>query len=200
MNSKSISAAFIWAILALPSILMLISFVSEPSSAERMLHPSGEFAARFMIIAMMITPIRMLFPKARFLVWIAKRRRWIGVAAFGYAVLHTVFYVVDMGSIQLIVDEFWALGIWTGWGAFAIFVPLAVTSNNASQRWLLGRWKQVQRFIYPAAILTLIHWIFVHNNIGPAMVHFLPLAILEVYRICKTAGAQRPTNISTKSN
>lgn len=179
---------------------MLISFVSEPSSAERMLHPSGEFAARFMIIAMMITPIRMLFPKARFLVWIAKRRRWIGVAAFGYAVLHTVFYVVDMGSIQLIIDEFWALGIWTGWGAFAIFVPLAVTSNNASQRWLLGRWKQVQRFIYPAAVLTLIHWIFVHNNIGPAMVHFLPLAILEVYRICKTTGAQRPTNISTKSN
>ena len=179
---------------------MVISFVSETSNAERLLHPSGEFAARFMIIAMMITPLRMLFPKAGFLAWLARRRRWIGVAAFGYAALHTIFYVVDMGSLKLILDEFRALGIWTGWAAFAIFIPLAITSNDTAQRWLLGRWKQLQRFVYPAAVFTLVHWIFVHNNIGPAMVHFLPLAILEVYRIRKTTAGQRQTALSTRSN
>lgn len=87
--------------------------------------------------------------------------------------------------------EFTELGIWTGWLALAIFIPLAVTSNDASQKWLLGRWKQVQRWVYPAAVLTLVHWIFVHNEFGPALVHFAPLAALEAYRIWKNYSDQR---------
>jgi len=31
---------------------------------ESLLYPTGEFAARFMIIAMMLTPLRMMFPSA----------------------------------------------------------------------------------------------------------------------------------------
>ena len=88
-----------------------------------------------------------------------------------------------MGSLQLILDEFWLLGIWTGWLGFAIFIPLAITSNQTMVRKLKSKWKPLQRWIYPAAVLTLVHWIYVHNNIGPALVHFAPLAILEVYRI-----------------
>jgi DMSO/TMAO reductase YedYZ heme-binding membrane subunit len=50
---------------------------------------------------------------------------------------------------------------------------------------LLNRWKQLQRFVYPAALLTLLHWIFVHNDFGPALVNFAPLAALEIYRVWK---------------
>jgi sulfoxide reductase heme-binding subunit YedZ len=28
-----------------------------------------------------------------------------------------------------------------------------------------------------------VHWIFVENNLGPALVHFVPLAALEAYRV-----------------
>ena len=199
MERNTLSTALMWGILALPAIPMMIAFGSDPGRAESLLHPSGEFAARFMIIAMMITPLRMLLPRARVLNWLAKRRRWIGVAAFGYAALHTVLYIVDMGSLQLMIDEFWALGIWTGWAAFAIFIPLAITSNNRSQRWLLHRWKTLQRFVYPAAVLTLIHWIFVHNNLGPALVHFAPLALLEIYRIWKNIKTRPQPNLSVPS-
>ena len=122
-----------------------------------------------------------------------KNRRYFGVAAFGYALLHTIFYIVDMNSIQLMLDELWTLGIWTGWAAFVIFIPLAITSNDASQRALRRRWKQLQRWVYPAAVLTLVHWIFVHNNLGPALVHFAPLAAFEAYRIY--AQRKRPTSI-----
>lgn len=180
------SKYFFWALLALPGIPMLISVISDPGKAEGLLHPTGEFAARFMIIAMMITPLRMMFPKAGWLNWLMRRRRPLGVAAFAYAVLHTVFYIMDSGALQPMLDEFWQLGIWTGWIAFAIFIPLGLTSNNASQRWLLAGWKTLQRFVYPAAVLTLLHWIFVHNNLGPALVHFIPLAALEAWRIWKT--------------
>ena len=181
----------LWALLALPSVGMVSGFVDGRASAESLLHPTGEFAARFMIIAMMITPLRLLFPRHRWPIWLARRRRYLGVAAFGYAALHTLFYVVDMASLRLILDEFWALGIWTGWAAFAIFLPLALASNNLAQRRLRSWWKPLQRWVYPAAVLTLVHWIFVHNNLGPALVHFVPLALLEIYRIWKTQLSSR---------
>lgn len=182
---------FLWLIFALPAFGMISGLMSGDSSFERLLHPTGEFAARFMIIAMMISPLRIIFPKAGWLMWMMRRRRHFGVAAFFYALLHTVFYVVDMGTLQTILDEIFALGIWTGWVAFIIFIPLAITSNDAAQKALLSAWKPLQRWVYPAAILTLAHWVFVHNNLGPALVHFLPLAALEIWRIWKIVS--KPT-------
>lgn len=185
------SPYFLWALLALPSIPMVAGLVSGNADAEGLLHPTGEFAARFMIIAMMITPLRLMFAKSKWPVWLMRRRRYFGVAAFGYAAFHTALYIIDMATLQAMLAEFFALGIWTGWAAFAIFIPLGLTSNNRSQRLLGARWKQLQRWVYPAAVLTLLHWIFVHNNLGPALVHFVPLLALETYRIWKT---RKPDN------
>lgn len=192
------SPYFLWALLALPSIPMISGLVSGSADPERLLHPTGEFAARFMIIAMMITPLRLMFAKSRWPLWLMRRRRYFGVAAFAYSVLHTLLYIVDMATLQAMFDEFLALGIWTGWAAFAIFIPLGLSSNDAAQRLLLGWWKPLQQWVYPAAVLTLLHWIFVHNNLGPALVHFVPLALLETYRIWKTRirhAAQNPSSI-----
>jgi sulfoxide reductase heme-binding subunit YedZ len=51
-----------WAILTLPAIPMAIGLTSgDPEAVPQLLHPTGEFAARFMIIGMMITPLMMLF-------------------------------------------------------------------------------------------------------------------------------------------
>ncbi len=179
---------FIWALLALPAVPMTLALLfGEPeggrSVAEGLLHPTGEFSARFMIIAMIITPLRMLFPSAAFWRWMVKRRRYFGVAAFGYAALHTLCYIIDMGSLGAILGEALLFGIWTGWLAFAIFVPLAVTSHDYFLRKLGRYWKPLQRWVYLAAVATLLHWMFVHNHFGPALVHFVPLAGLEAYRI-----------------
>ena len=180
---------FIWAILALPSIPMVVALASGQPGRNGMpmtamlLHPTGEFSARFLIIAMMLTPLRLLFPGSSFLRWMVKRRRYFGMAAFFYALFHTVLYVVDMGSLRAILGEFLALGIWTGWLAMVIFIPLALTSTDDAIRRLGPRWKTLQRTVYIAAVATLLHWIFVHNNLGPALVHFVPLAGLELYRM-----------------
>jgi len=182
---------FIWALLTLPAVPMVAALISgqpdlggKPVS-EMLLHPTGEFSARFLIIAMMLTPLRMLFPNSGFIRWMVKRRRYFGMASFFYALFHTILYIVDMGSLRAIIGEFLALGIWTGWLAMLIFVPLAITSTDNAVRKLGSRWKPLQRAVYVAAAATLLHWIFVHNNLGPALVHFLPLAGLQVYRIIK---------------
>jgi len=187
LNSKY----FLWLILALPSIPMAAVLTGASPGAggqpvtEALLHPTGEFAARFMIIAMIISPLRMLFPKSRAILWMMQHRRSFGIAAFGYALAHTALYIVDMETAAAIFGEFFALGIWTGWLAMLVFIPLAATSNEWAVRRLGRRWNTIQRCVYAGALATLAHWIFVHNNLGPALVHFLPLAALEAYRIWK---------------
>ncbi|MEX3006986.1 sulfite oxidase heme-binding subunit YedZ [Hoeflea sp. TYP-13] len=176
------SPYFFWALLALPSIGM-IPAAFNGNDLEPLLHPTGEFSARFMILAMMLTPLRMLFPGAGWINWLMKRRRYLGVAAFGYAVLHTLYYLIDLGSLSAVLADAVKLGIWTGWLAFVIFVPMAATSNDLSVRAMGRKWKTLQRFGYAAVVATLLHWIFVHNNLGPALVHFVPLAALEAYRV-----------------
>jgi methionine sulfoxide reductase heme-binding subunit len=150
-----------------------------------MLHPTGEWSARLMIIAMALGPIVSLLGSRPWLTFLVARRRGIGVAAFCYAVLHLVFYIVDMGNVEDMFAEWLAPGIWTGWAAFAIMLPIALTSNNASMRMLKAGWKRVQRFVYPAAILTLLHWIWVHNSYAGALVHFIPLALLLLARFVR---------------
>ena len=155
-----------------------------------MLHPTGEWSARLMIVAMMLSPMVSLLGHRPWLTWMVQRRRSLGVAAFAYAVLHLIFYVIDMGNLEDVFAEFWALGIWTGWAAMLVFVPLAVTSNDASMRALKAGWKRLQRLVYPAALLVLVHWIFIHNNLVPALVHFMPLMLLIAARYFFTSNPQ----------
>lgn len=170
---------FIWSLLALPAMLMVTSG-GEPMD---MLHPTGEMSARLLILALAITPLMIATGRARWVRWLLARRRYIGVAAFAYAVLHLVYYVIDMGRLDHILAEALALGIWTGWAAFAAMLVMAATSNDAAMRALKAGWKRLQRLAYPAAVLTLVHWIAVHNGLTAALFHFGPLAALEIFRI-----------------
>ena len=134
---------------------------------------------------MMITPLAMLLKGWRGPRWLMKRRRYLGVAAFGHALLHTILYLIDKGTAAFSGGEISKLYIWTGWLAFFIFVPLAITSSDAWVRRLRPKWKSLQRWIYAAAVLTLLHWAALHDwgGVGPAPVHFMPLALLETCRV-----------------
>lgn len=180
---------FLWTLLSLPALAMLIGYARGQVGAMELLHPTGEFSARLMIVAMMLGPLVALLGPKPWLGWLVKRRRYFGVAAFGYALLHLVFYVIDMETVADMLAEIGALGIWTGWLAMLLFVPLALTSNNAAMRALKAGWKKLQRLVYPTAILVLVHWIFVHNNLGPALVHFIPLTLLIAVRVFRSPTA-----------
>ena len=171
-----------WALLCLPAMLMMRPYVFGDVIAMDMLRPTGEWSARFMIAAMVLSPLLSLIGPRPWLSWLIQRRRALGVAAFGYAILHLIFYIIDMGNLDDILAEFWALGIWTGWAAILLFVPLGLTSNDASMRALKAGWKRLQRLVYPAAVFVLVHWIFIHNDLGSALLHFIPLVLLVAAR------------------
>lgn len=183
---KSFSPYWLWIVLALPAAGLMSSLAGsdDPNVYEGLLHPTGEFSARFMIIAMLASPLMLIFKGWRGPQWLKKNRRYFGVAAFAYAALHTVFYLLDAQTAARVLQDLPRLYIWTGWLAFAIFIPLAVTSMDYFVRKMGPRWKQLQRWTYAAAVLTLVHWAALHDwgGIGPALVHFLPLGLLEAYR------------------
>lgn len=172
----------IWALLALPGAAMVFAWLRGVAGPGDLLHASGETSARLMIVAMAIAPLIALLGNRGWLRWMLARRRWFGVAAFGYAALHLLFYLIDMASLADILAEIAAPGIWTAWAAMAVLTVIAAASNDAAMRCLLALWKPVQRLAYPAAVLTLAHWILVHNNAAAALVHFVPLALIVAAR------------------
>jgi methionine sulfoxide reductase heme-binding subunit len=190
---------FTWFLLALPSFFMVFGLSSGNIDAHGLLHPTGEFSARAMLLSLFITPLITIFPKSYFLKALMRRRRYIGLAAFGYALLHLVFYVADKGSVAGVVDDIFLLSIWTGWIAFLILVPLAATSSDAMVKSMGARnWKTLQKSVYIAAIFTAAHWLFLEYNFGPVLVHFVPLIVLEVIRVMKQRN--RVSRMPTRSS
>tara|TARA_R110002124_G_scaffold271176_2_gene439986 strand:- start:385 stop:999 length:615 start_codon:yes stop_codon:yes gene_type:complete len=181
------SPYWLWLLLALPSIGFTYSIMSstDPKIFNELLHPTGEFSARFLIIAMLASPLALVFRNSQFPRWLKKNRRYFGVAAFGYAALHTLFYLIDKGALAPVLSEFPELSIWTGWVAFVIFIPLAATSMDYFVRSMGKNWKLLQRSTYVAALLTLLHWAALNEWSGTtgALIHFGPLAVLEAYRL-----------------
>ena len=43
--------------------------------------------------------------RGRTTTWLKKNRRYFGVAAFGYAALHTVFYLIDAATLNKVLGE-----------------------------------------------------------------------------------------------
>ncbi len=178
----------LWVLFALPGIGMTIAIftAADPMPLiHKMIHPSGEFSARFLIIAMMATPLALLLRDWRGPHWMKKNRRYLGVAAFGYAFLHAILYLVHKGAFGPVLLDLPQIAIWTGWIAFLIFVPMAITSHDWFVKKMGRWWKWLQRWTYAAAVLTLVHWAALHDwgGVVPALVHFGPLIILEGYRV-----------------
>ena len=174
----------LWSLLALPAAVILFQSLAGTMPADQ-LAPTGEWSARMIIFALMLTPLVKIFPASPTLRGLLRYRRAFGVAGFAYALLHLIFYVLDMATVAEMIGEFSAPAIWTAWLAFLCLLPPAIASNDAAMRWLGRRWKTIQRLAYPAALLTLVHWILVHDGMAEALFHFAPLAILRLASITR---------------
>jgi sulfoxide reductase heme-binding subunit YedZ len=175
------SRYLLWLLLTLPGATVLIGYAVGQTFYGEIVHFTGVFATRLLIVTMAVTPLRLMFPNARWTAWLMKRRRYLGVASFGYAALHTAVYLARKGPDALV--EAMELGLLTGWLAFAAFTPLAITSNDSFVRKLGRMWKRLHRLVYLAAALTFVHWLLVAFDIVPGLIHLTVLVALESYRV-----------------
>lgn len=139
----------------------------------------GDWALRFLLIALAVTPLRRLTRWAP----LARLRRMMGLFAFFYVVLHLASYV----GLDLYFD--WA-ALWQdvakrtyitlGMAAVLLLLPLAVTSTDGMIRRLGGRaWRRLHMLVFPAAILGVAHyWMMVKADIRQPLLHAVVLAVL----------------------
>ena len=182
---------FLWLLLALPAAVTIFRYSTGATFYGEVVHSTGQLSAQLLILTMAVTPLRLMFGRLGWIRWLIQRRRYFGVASFGYAALHTVVYLIRTGAFGDILVEAVEPGLLTGWIALAIFVPLAVTSNDASVRRLRRLWKRLHRWVYAGAVLTFAHWVLTAFDPVPGLIHLGVLAALEAIRIWKTFQSRR---------
>lgn len=126
---------------------------------KEMEHRLGLWGLQLLVAGLCITPLR------RFAgVNLIRFRRAIGLVAFGYILLHLlVWLVLDMGMLweQALKDIAKRPYVTMGMAGFAALVPLALTSNDWSVRWLGAvRWRRLHRLTYLAVLAGGVHYLW----------------------------------------
>ncbi len=155
-----------------------------PNPVEALEHGTGDWALRFLLITLAITPVRRLlhFPA------LIRFRRMFGLFAFFYACLHFATYLgLDkfLNLHEILADVVKRKYITVGFLAFCLLVPLAATSTAGWIRRLGGkRWQALHRLIYFSAIAGVIHYLWlVKVDILEPVEYGIVLAILLAYRL-----------------
>lgn len=178
----------LWALLAMPAVLMVERLTSGAVPVMDLYRPSGEMSVRLMLLALLPGPLAEFFGRNRFLRGWLSIRRYLGVAAFCYALLHLVFYVIDMRLVSAMLDELGLPAIWTGWLSLAaLAVPAAISFDTAMRR-LGRRWQHLQWLVYPAFTLALVHWLLLGWSWAAALAHLAPLAVAWLLRLFARQG------------
>lgn len=113
------------------------------------LKQTGEWAIRWMIAVLLLTPIRIVF-KTKTNLYV---RQAMGISCGVYAMIHTFLFIYSEGLIDMFSD--WNLI--AGFVAMTIIIPLTITSNRRSMKWLKKRWKNIHRLVFWAAIFAILH-------------------------------------------
>ena len=172
----------------LPWVLMWIAAVQEslgPDPAKVLSHISGEWALRFLVLTLAITPIRLISQSAE---WI-HYRRMLGLFAFFYAVNHLIIYCLFLLALQW--QELWAdiverPFITVGFLALLILLPLAITSTKNWQRKLGRNWARLHKLIYIAVALVLLHFIWqARSDLTEPLVYTAVVIVLMLFRLPK---------------
>jgi sulfoxide reductase heme-binding subunit YedZ len=144
---------------------------------EYITHTTGDWAIRFLVITLAVTPIRRLTG------WnpIIKLRRMLGLFSFFYATLHFLtWFVLDwfFDFRQMAADVAKRPFITLGMATFVMLLALAATSTQGSVRRMGRRWTQLHRLIYVAAVTALFHFWLARKTVVPQFQVVLVAAVL----------------------
>ena len=186
----------VWLALLAPMALLAWGAVTNDLGAnpvERLIRQLGVWGLRFLILGLAITPAARIFRQPRLI----RYRRTVGLFAFSYILLHLVSYAVidhrlDWSTIgkDIVKRPYITIGM----AAFALLIPLAVTSTNWMIR-KLGplRWRRLHSLIYVIVPAGVVHYFLLvkADRTSPLIYGGLVLALLG-WRLWDR-GRNRPT-------
>lgn len=183
------------ACLAPAALLTYRAFVTGDlgvNPVETLTHETGQWALRFLLASLAITPIRRLTGWNRVIVF----RRMLGLFAFFYAILHL--------SVWMVFDHYFTLStmvedivkrpfITMGTIALLLMVPLALTSTKWAIRKMGRRWQTLHRLVYVSAAAAVVHFIWkekviIDETLMYAAILVALLAIRVVFALRKRAA------------
>lgn len=144
---------------------------------------TGKAALVLLVLSLACTPVNSVFGYKPVL----RLRRPLGLYAFMYVGLHLLIFIgLDYGFDlvlirEAILEKRYAL---VGFGAFLVLLPLAVTSTKGWMRRLGKLWKRLHRAVYVAALLAVVHFVWlVKSDIREPLLFGAVVVVLLLLRI-----------------
>lgn len=129
----------------------------DPKPITEALHGTGQWAVRFLLLSLLVTPLRRVALLNRLILV----RRMLGIGVLAYLLIHFALYVVSLHFDLARVASEIALRIYLTIGFVALvgFCVLGSTSTDAMIR-RIGpeRWNALHRVVYGLTILGLLHF------------------------------------------
>lgn len=156
--------------------------------AEALIRASGEWTLRLLCLTLAVTPLR----EATGWSALARFRRILGVATFGWALLHLLAYAwLDMGLVvaDILRDIARRPFILVGTLTLLLMLPLAATSFDRAVRALgARRWRLLHRTVYVLAPLALLHFYWMRaakGDLAEVGVYTAIVALLLGWRLLR---------------
>ncbi|MBF2735062.1 MAG: ferric reductase-like transmembrane domain-containing protein [Betaproteobacteria bacterium AqS2] len=186
MSRIGVYKAVVFAVGCLPLAAVTASLFADPTPDpyERLAHTTGEFALRFLLLTLLVTPLKDVLKLKR----LGAFRRTLGVLAFTYTFFHFLAYMVfEAGFDPAFVSEdiaqrrFILFGMLAGVPMFL----LGVTSNNFAVGRLGRKWKKLHMLVFPLALFAALHFFMSvrGDDKGEAVFYLAAFALLILYRL-----------------
>jgi sulfoxide reductase heme-binding subunit YedZ len=162
---------------------------------------TGDWAIRIFLLSLAVTPLSKILKSPKPILF----RRMIGLYAFFYVALHLVGYVwLDkfFAWPEIFADIKDRIFITVGFAAFALLIPLAVTSTNGWIRRLGAKnWQRLHKSVYAIGVLAVIHFVMMRKGFQPEpLIYGAILAALLLFRLVKLKPKRRAKSTSGSLN
>ena len=145
----------------------------------------GEWSIRILLVAYSISPVSRVFG------WraLAKMRRFVGLTAFMYVLLHLTSYVllyIELDWGVLLEDVIERKYVVVGFLAFFCLLLMTITSTNGWKKRLGSNWRALHRLIHIVFLFSLLHYIWLtKDGFGVIFVYVVCFGVLSIERVVR---------------
>ena len=145
----------------------------------------GEWSIRILLVAYSISPV------SRFFGWraLAKMRRFVGLTAFAYVLLHLTSYVIlyiELDWEVLLEDVIERKYVVVGFLAFFCLLLMTITSTNGWKKRLRSNWRALHRLIHIVVLFSLLHYIWLtKDGFGVIFLYVVCFGVLSIERVVR---------------
>ena len=153
-----------------------------PDPAEHLMHVTGEWVMRFLVLVLLATPLaRNGWPR------LARYRRMLGLYVWFYATLHLLVFAqvyIGWSGDQLVEELAERPYVLAGFLAWLILVPLGITSAHAIRKKMGRHWRQLHKLTYAVVVLGWLHLLWLsRSDVGDAVIYGALFGVLLAYRL-----------------